>query len=203
MRASFFLLLLFKMTSVLAGSGSFYSYSVNERSRILLTGTTNVNSYECVSDSEIPRGNMMADILPGSNAIYFSDALLGLEVTSFDCGNRMMNKDLHQALGGSNSPFIKINLLEARPVSSAQRPNSGKIRVEIAININGTTKNTDLVVDYRSNDSFTYTISGTKELKMSDFGIDPPSPALGLVRVRDQVVIHFDLLIETNLITQN
>ncbi len=203
MSAAFFLLMLFSMTSVLAGSGSFYSYTVNERSRILLTGTTNVNAYECVSDSEIPRGNMMADILPGSNAIYFSDALLGLEVTSFDCGNRLMNKDLHQALGGSKSPVIKINLLEARPVSSTQRPNSGKIRVEIAININGKTKNTDLLVDYHSNGNLSYTISGTKELKMSDFGIDPPSPALGLVRVRDQVVIHFDLLIETNLITQN
>lgn len=203
MSAAFFLLMLFSMNSVLAGSGNFYSYSVNERSRILLTGTTNVNSYECISDSEIPRGNMMADILPGSNAIYFSDALLGLEVTSFDCGNRLMNKDLHQALGGSKSPVIKINLLEARPVSSTQRPNSGKIRVEIAININGRTKNTDLLVDYHSNGNLSYTISGKKELKMSDFGIDPPSPALGLVRVRDQVVIHFDLLIETNLITQN
>ncbi|MBW6498471.1 MAG: YceI family protein [Bacteroidales bacterium] len=203
MRPYITILLLFLTLSGMAGSGSFYSYAVNERSRILLTGTTNVNSYECVSDSEIPRGNMMTDILPGSNAIYFNDAILGLEVSSFDCGNRLMNKDLHQALGGSKSPFIKINLLEARPVSSIQRPNSGKIRVEIAISINGTTKNTDLVVDYRSNDSFTYTISGTKALKMSDFGIDPPSPAMGLVRVRDQVVIHFDLLIETNLITQN
>ncbi len=203
MRVTFLLMLLFKITSALAGSGSLYSYSVHERSRILLTGTTNVNSYECVSDSEIPRGSLMADFLPGSNAIYFNDAILVLEVSSFDCGNRLMNKDLHQALGGSESPFIEINLLEARPVSSMQRPNSGKIRVEISININGTTKNTDLVVDYRNADRYNYIISGSKELKMSDFGIDPPSPALGLVRVRDQVVIHFDLLVEANLITQN
>jgi hypothetical protein len=203
MRHFITLLLVFLTLSGMAGSGNFYSYLVHERSKILLSGTTNVNSYECVSDSDIPRGFMMADILPGSNAIYFSDATLGLQVASFDCGHRVMNKDFHQALGGEKSPHIEIKLLEARPMASIQRQNSGKIRVEIAININGKTKNTDIIIEYKTTDHFSYTISGTKELLMSDFGIDPPSPALGLVRVRDKVTIHFDLLIETSLITQN
>ena len=203
MRHFITLLLLFLTLSGIAGSGNFYSYLVHERSKILLSGTTNVNSYECVSDSDIPRGYMMAEILPGSNAIYFSDATLGLQVVSFDCGHRVMNRDFHQALGGEKSPYIEIKLLEARPLASVQRQNSGKIRVEIAININGKTKNTDIIIEYKTADHFSYSISGTKELRMSYFGIDPPSPALGLVRVREKVTIHFDLLVETSLITQN
>lgn len=188
---------------VFAASGNFFSYIINEKSRVTLSGTTNINTFECVSDSAIPGGYLVADLLPGSNAIFFSDATLPLKVNSFDCGNRLMNKDLHQALGGSLSPFIKITLKEVRPVTSVKRSNAGKIRAEVTITINGKTKHTDLVVDYRTNNNYSYTITGTKQLKMSDFGITPPSPAMGLVKVRDQVDIIFDLLVETALITSH
>jgi hypothetical protein len=188
---------------LLAGSGNYYAYSVQERSNIRLTGTTNINSYECVSDSDIPRGNMLVDLLPGSNAIFFSSASLELKVTSFDCGHRAMNKDFHQALGGKESPHIEIRLLEIRPLASVERKNQGKIRAEVAIVINGKTRNTDIVVDYKTSDYFSYSLSGSKDLRMSDFGIAPPSPALGLVKVSDTVTIHFDLIVEASLLTQN
>ncbi len=189
--------------AVFAASGNFFSYIINEKSRITLLGTTNINTFECISDSEIPRGYLVAEILPGSNAIFFSDATLPLKVNSFDCGNRLMNKDLHNVLGGSSSPYITIKLNEARPVTSVQMAKSGKIRAEVIISINGKTKHTDLVIEYQTNNNHTYYITGTKQLKMSDFGIVPPSPAMGLVKVRDQIVINFDLLIETALITRN
>lgn len=188
---------------LIAVSGNYYAYSVNERSNIRLSGTTNINAYECVSSSDIPRGNMVADLLPGSNAIYFTSASLELKVNSFDCGHRAMNKDFHQALGGKDSPHIEIRLLEVRPLTSSERQNKGKIRAEVAIVINGQTRNTDIVVAYQTSDYFRYILSGSKELSMSDFGIDPPSPALGLVKVNDTVTIHFDLIVETSLMTQN
>lgn len=189
--------------AIMAGSGNFFSYTIGEKSRITLKGSTNVASFECVSDSQIPRGYLVADLLPGDNAIFFTDAILGLPVASFDCGNRLMNKDMHQAMGGSNSPTISIKLNEARPLTAVKMPSSGKIRAEVIISINGKTKHTDLVVNYRTNDNLTYTITGIKQLKMSDFGIDPPSPALGIVKVRDQVEIHFDLQVETTQLSSN
>jgi len=126
-----------------------------------------------------------------------------LKVVSFDCGHRIMNRDFHQALGGEKSPYIEIKLLEARPLTSTQRTQNGKIRIEISIKINGRVKNTDLVVEYSTSDHLSYSIVGSKNLKMSDFGIDPPSPALGLVKVRDQVTINFNLQVDTAQLTQN
>ena len=202
MRAVIFLLVMLPI-SVKAGSGNFFSYTVHDKSKISLTGTTNINSYECISDTEIPRGYLMADIMPGSNAIFFSDAQLGIRVATFDCGNRLMNRDLHEALGGKKNPYIEIKLLEARPLTSPSRTLNGKIRVEIVIKINGKVKNTDLVLDYRTSNHLSYYISGSKNLKMSDFGIEAPSPALGLVKVRDQVTINFNLLVDTSQLTQN
>jgi hypothetical protein len=200
-----FLALLLALTAIplWAGSGNFYAYSVHERSNVRLSGSTNINTFECISQNDIPRGLMIADLLPGSNAIFFSQAALELEVASFDCGHRAMNKDFHNSLGGMESPYIQIILLEVRPLTSSERQNQGKIRAGVAIMINGKTRNTDIVVEYNTLDFFSYKLSGSKELRMSEFGIDPPSPALGLVKVNDRVTIHFDLVVETSLITQN
>jgi hypothetical protein len=188
---------------VMAGSGSMYSYRVSDNSWISLSGTTNINSFTCTSMGEIPRGFIMADILPGSNAIYFSDAQLDVPVPSFDCKNRMMNNDLHESLGGKDNPTIKINLLEARTMKDVQNSNNGKILTQVEISINGQTKVTDVTVGYKQINPYSFLITGTKDMLMTEFGIDPPSPMLGMVKVHNKVSIHFHLLIETSLITQS
>ncbi len=188
---------------VMAGSGSMYSYLVSDNSWISLSGTTSINSFTCTSAGEIPRGFIMADILPGSNAIYFSDANLDVPVTSFDCKNRMMNNDLHKSLGGNDNPTIKIKLLEARMMYNAQNDKNGKLYTTVEISINGQTKITDVTVGYEQVNPYSFLISGSKDMLMSEFGIDPPSPMLGMVKVHNKVNIHFHLLIETSLITQS
>lgn len=182
-------------------SGNMYSYQVRENSWVSLSGATNINRFTCTSQGDIPRGFILADIIPGSNAIYFTDAQLGLKVASFDCQNRMMNRDLHEALGGTRSPYISIDLVEIRPHESVQRGDEGKVRASVAININGQKMHTDITVDFLQGSTLDMVIAGSKKMKMSDFGIDPPSPAMGIVKVRDEVTIQFHLFIETSLIT--
>lgn len=188
-----------------AGSGNetMYSYQIGDGSWISLRGTTNINSYSCTSTGEIPRGYIMADILPGSNAIYFSDAFLDLRVPSFDCKNRLMNADLHEALGGDDNSYIKIKLLEARTKSNFKEGNQGQLITQVEIWINGKSKITDITVDYDQVTPYSFLITGSKDLKMSEFDITPPSPMLGMVKVHNQVTIHFHLIVETSLISQS
>lgn len=202
MRVPLAILIILIPLLVYPGSGNMYSYQVREESWVSLSGNTNINSFTCTSKGDIPHGYILADILPGSNAIYLADAQLGLRVTNFDCQNRMMNKDLHEALGGKHSPYISIDLVEVRPHESVNRNAAGRVRASVVIRINGQEKHTDIDVNFRQGPTYDMVIAGSKKLKMSDFGIDPPSPALGLVRVRDEVTIQFHLMVETNLITQ-
>ena len=181
-------------------SGSFYSYSVHPDSWISLNGTTNVNSFECMSDRQMPRGHILADAHPKTNAIMFSDAILELEVTSFDCENRRMNRDLQNALGVNTHPHIRIHLLEAQPLpqNGAQQP----VNIKVAISLNGVVKNTEVMVHLDQPDEYNYVIKGSKDLKMSDFNVEPPSPALGLIKVRDKINITFNLRVQAGLISQ-
>lgn len=40
-------------------------------------------------------------------------------------------------------------------------------------------------------------IEGEQELTMSDFNINPPRVLLGLIKVRDELTIKFELLLKT------
>ncbi len=185
-----------------AGSGFLYAYQVHPNSWIALSGTTNVNSFTCTSAGEIPNGYIVADILPGSNAVFFSDASLNIKVSSFDCKNRIMSNDLHEAMGGRKHPIVSIRLKEIRPQQQAKSKGKGKLRAEFAITLNGVTRDADIIVDYHEHSPLNMLLGGSKDLLMSDFGIDPPSPAMGFVKVRDKVSISFHLLVETSLISQ-
>jgi hypothetical protein len=37
-------------------------------------------------------------------------------------------------------------------------------------------------------------LTGKQRLLMSDFGIDPPTALLGLIRARDRILVRFDLV---------
>lgn len=39
---------------------------------------------------------------------------------------------------------------------------------------------------------------GSITIRMTDYGIDPPRRLLGLVRVRDELTVRFDLVLEPN-----
>jgi hypothetical protein len=185
-----------------AESGFIYAYQVRANSWIALSGTTNVNSFTCTSSGDIPDGYLIADILPGSNAVFFSDASLNIKVSSFDCKNRIMSNDLHEAMGGSKHPIVSIRLKEIRPQQQVKSKGKGKLRAEFAITLNGVTRDADIIVDYHEHSPLNMLLSGSKDFLMSDFGIDPPSPAMGFVKVRDKVSISFHLLVETSLISQ-
>jgi hypothetical protein len=200
---TFLTILLLWPLALWANSGVFYAYSVHPDSRISIQGTTNVNSFECVSDSNLPRGYIIADPHPEKDAILFSDASLGVAVKSFDCQHRVMNRDFQRALGVEKHPNIEIKLLETQMVYQNPAGTGGILEATVAIALNGVEKKTEVTLDFRQTEGFNFLFEGAKVLKMSDFKVDPPSPAMGLIRVRDEITIQFNLLVEAGLITQN
>ncbi len=189
--------------SLAASSGNFYSYSIHPDSRVAIQGTTNVNNFACVSESDLPHGVFLAETSETDNTIEFSDAVLKLQVESFDCLNRRMNRDLQDAMGAPAHPEILIRLLEATPVENQAAAENNQLLVKMAISLNGVVKNTQVVIDYNQIEPYLFSFVGSKELNMTDFNIDPPSPALGLIKVRDKITIQFNLLVEAGLLTQN
>jgi hypothetical protein len=180
----------------------FISYSVKESSWLSLSGTTNINSFECLSSGEDTNGQILINLIEGGNTISFSDAGIVLEINSFDCKNQMITRDMHKALGGAGNSGIEIKLLDAVSGEMSWYSANGKIRTNIIIILNDISVSRELDIAWQRTGGFEYQFEGTTELLMSEFEIDPPSPALGLVKVDDKIVVNFNYNVQTSAISR-
>lgn len=182
------------------GSAGLYTYYIGHESTVSIHGTTNVNTFECVSERDLPRGYIIAEHYPEEQLMLFSDASLELEVSSFDCSNRIMNKDFRQALGGDSYPYIVIRLLETR-LDKRMQDDAGFIIATVEIMIKQKTVEKEVPVKLSAPGNLSFHAEGSVSLSMSEFGIEAPSPALGIVKVDDELKVRFRLSIGANVIS--
>ncbi len=174
---------------------SIISYSVNRNSWMALAGTTNINSFQCVAESGISNGVILVDFNPGEDLVNFSDAQLLIDISSFNCQNSRMKRDMYEALGGEENSRIEIKLIEAMLTNGNLSSDGGNFRTNAAITINGHTDTLELIIDWQRYEAMEYRFEGSADLNMSDFGITPPSPFLGLVKVNDEITVRFNYIV--------
>ncbi len=157
------------------------SAKAQDDSRVWIEGTSTVNSFTCESDSIEGSG-----LLSGSR-------LTAVEVTvdTLDCGDKRMNKDMRTALRSEEHPVIRFD------VSRVGIEDAGSDRFSIqttgSIAIAGAVQPVSLTLEGHRQPDGDIRITGNTELKLSSFGIKRPTALLGLVKVHDRVVVHFDL----------
>lgn len=194
------LAMMFMLSSLVeTNTMSFLSYSIQDESWISIAGSSNVNSFECYSNSNFTRGNIIVDANASGNSIVFSEAKMALQISSFDCKNPILNKDLYRALGADKNPNILIELLDAEfRESKPQNPNSGELKVSVAITINSKCKVIKIPIKWIRVSGSDIKFIGSHDINMTDFDIIPPSPAFGLIKVSEWISINFNLSVKTN-----
>lgn len=173
------------------------NFEITERSSLTLSGSSNVNKFKCVNYENLSDGVIIAESM-GRNHVNFSNAVLRIVVTSFDCNNPMLNKDFYKTLNAKKQPTIDVELLSALPLMGEKilSRNKGKLKAAVAITLNGRVRNDEIIVTWQKTSDDLYHFVGSKELKMSDFSIEKPVAALGLIKVNDEITIDFDLYIK-------
>lgn len=196
-----FLLLVLLSHVAHGGHRKIFGYSVMPESRITISGSTNISQFACFSHSEVPTGSfLLEETGPQGRALRFHDAYLQISVSSFDCGHRIMNRDMHQSLGGNKFPYITIKILAATNINHNPKTSTGTARILVAITLNGKTQNSLMPISYQMSDINNIVVDASKKMRMSDFGVKPPSPALGLVKVNDEITIKLSLRLETDML---
>lgn len=176
-----------------SGEARNISYTLGEESWLRLSGTSSVNCFECISISESAKGNMEVITDDSEDIITFSNALLNISVKSFDCLNPRLTKDMQNTLGVEKYPNISIELLEVFNSEATTQNGSGMINAMISIKLNGYRKVVEIPVKWTAVEEDKYRFSGSGALRMSDFGISPPSPMFGLIKVNNEIQISFNL----------
>jgi polyisoprenoid-binding protein YceI len=195
-------LLLFLVAPFASSRGSAASARLGPGSSLRITGTSSVHDYE----SRTLETSVEITRRAGSTAVSGGDGLAGLvraaaiqsvdvkvPVRSLHSPRKGLDANLYKALKADAHPAITVHL--DRYTTAA--PASGDtIRVNASgtIRVAGVERPLTIEARLHRGDGGTW-VTGRHTLRMSEFGIKPPTMMMGTLRVRDPVTIHFRLLL--------
>lgn len=177
---------------------------VHSGSEFWIEGSSSVNRFTCQVDSVAGNGQLATaqhTSLDDARGVSANpEAHLQVPVRTFDCGKRRMTEDLHETLQAQNHPFIRYTLNHAELIPTDSTTTGHRIRARGTLTIAGTERAIELVARGRRIGPNQFRLCGSRTLKMSDFGIEPPTKFFGLIRVKDSIEVNFDLIAtsETN-----
>ncbi|HTM93666.1 MAG TPA: YceI family protein [Flavisolibacter sp.] len=188
MRISRFILL-----AVVALISTFAANAQNVRKNtafiVKVKGSSNLHDWVMEAKS----GTIEANLNLASNVSY----LAGIQSLSFNLpvknlkseeGN-LMNTRAYDALKAEKYPNISFKLLSATPTSNSANKSTFKVVGELTIS--GTTKQIEMTANATKNADGSVIITGTESLKMTQFGIKPPSYMFGALKVTDNLTIDY------------
>ncbi len=160
------------------------------KSKITILGTSNVHNWETYAENitgtfEIDRSGKKVKVIKA--------AKVTIPVTSIGSGKRLMDSKTYDALKADKYPFITFvlkNVISIDNVSDAQ-----KITAAGTLSIAGVTKNVTLNAMAVELSDGRIRLEGTKEIVLSDFGIEPPTAMFGALKTGGKVSVQFTIYV--------
>lgn len=163
---------------------------VKSASSLMVDGKTNVNHFSC----EIPaygRTDTLVCERTTAFGVVFAKSNIAIPVVRFDCGLKMMTKDLQKTLKQDQYPFMYIDFRQfsGMPDVAKQTALSGYAVISLA----GVSRKYQIQCTSRQLNAREIELRGTKQIKLTDFQLQPPSKLGGTIRVEDQLDVRFTL----------
>ena len=175
-------------------------YETDSGSQLWLEVSSNVSKHLCRADQVTGAARLDVGLL--SRDGHFSSAtdsaqyaILATMSAGLTCGNERMNRDIHRALKVGDFPIISFQLESADISDSPDSLNQLEVRISGQISVAGQERAVQTIAKATRLRSRRLRIAGRLPISMRDFDIEPPTAFFGLIRARDQLSIHFDLLV--------
>tara|TARA_B100000508_G_C11449570_1_gene273273 strand:- start:526 stop:1122 length:597 start_codon:yes stop_codon:yes gene_type:complete len=164
------------------------SYQLDDnQSHFIIKGTSSLHDWEMISNDF--EGVITYELL--SDIINVEKVHVNVGVTTLESGKKIMNKKCYDALKSDDHPTIKYRFGQLKNLTNTSNNTFSGV-FSGTLDIAGVKKNVniDVVITLTSN---SITIKGEKPLKMTDFGVEPPTALLGTLKTGDDIIIDFNL----------
>ena len=185
--------------ALLAGTAVFAADTLRFESRpgskVKVDGTSTVHDWTV--ESQILKGTME---VPGDFASNPAAAAkntkveVTIPVRSLKSGKTAMNNIMWEAMKMKDHPNIEYKLLELTPKSGGGQGMSAQFDAKGTLKVAGVTRTNTMPVTIEKVGDNKAKATGTTTVKMTDFGIKPPAPTVGLgfIKTGDDVKIAFE-----------
>ncbi len=166
---------------------------VQDESELWIDGSSSINTFTCKANIISGFGDVHDKVSTRTGADV---AEVTVPVGRFDCGNQRMNEDFYHALKAEDYPYIQFQLIDAAPAAKDPVTGTESMHLYVAghLSIAGTARTIQVTVQGKQLSNGMYQATGKIPLKMSDFGIDPPTAIFGLIQANDKITVHFNLI---------
>jgi polyisoprenoid-binding protein YceI len=113
-------------------------------------------------------------------------------------GGKRMDAVMQEHMKFEQNKMIEYRVLELTPKSGGASGSAAEFNAKGALTIAGVTKTNIMPVTIERVENTKLKVKGTAALKMTDFGITPPAPdiGLGLIKTGDDVKLIFEWVTE-------
>ncbi len=174
------------------------TYTVTDASTMTIYGSANVTDWEAKVNTirgEISLRNADQADFSEADASWLESVSISMTVEDIDSDSRRMNNNMHGYLKKDEYPEITYRLVEVRELAQSDNPGV-VLTVRGIIAAAGVEQEIVHDVEIVRSESGGLVVSGSQDLKMTEFGIDPPTAVFGSIRSRDEMTITFELHLE-------
>lgn len=155
---------------------------------IILSGTSNVHDWEM----KAVKGNSEVSFVVNDKGIITSLSKLSftLPTKNLKSDHTGMDKNTYKALKESSNHNISFVGTSAKVTTMGG--NNYQFNCEGKMSIAGTTKQTDLIASGKYDPaSKSFTITGVKKMRMTDYNVTPPKALLGTIKTGNDISIAY------------
>jgi polyisoprenoid-binding protein YceI len=189
--------LLIALTATAAAAQETARVAVAPDSKLWIDGTSNLHDWSCKADkieATVDLDKAEAAQLDAAPPKALKRVEVKVAVKALKCGHGAMDNNLYKALNADATPDVTYILatFEAAPGAT---PDTFTLKTVGSLNIAG--KENQLAMDVvatRMPDG-TVVAKGTVPIKMTDYGIKPPTALFGRLKTGDEVRVNFELSI--------
>ena len=166
------------------------------QSKLWIEGSSNVRDFTCTStaletrvQSSVP--GAVSAVLAGTKAV--ESAELSVPAASMDCKNGKMNDHMLKELKAKDNPTILFRIT-SYDVAKAAAGVKGTAIGELTLG--GVKKTITVTANAAPEANGALRLTGAYQLRMTEFGLTPPSLMMGTMKVNENVSIGFELYLK-------
>ena len=156
-------------------------------STLKVEGTSNLHDWQIVAEKQ--KGKLLAEVEDGK-VTKIEQLDFAVTAESLKSGKSGMDKNTYKALNTDKHKQITFKLTKVNSID-CPTTNSCKVSVTGNLTIAGITKPIDMDFEMKVYGTKILLV-GSKTLKMTDFGVDPPKAMFGTITTGDAITIKFE-----------
>lgn len=202
-RAKFGFVVLLALFAPAAGAQETARVAVSPESKLWIEGTSNLHGWACRTqdfNANVEVDAALASQFSVSPPKALKRVQVKVPVKSLKCGHGAMESNLYKALNADAMPDISYSLATFDAVAGDTKE-SFSLKTVGTLTVAGKEQHISMEVTATRLPDGTVKATGTVPVKMTEFGITPPTAIFGRLKTGDEIKVNFELTLGTKALT--